>query len=182
MAVDMSLGDVIMGKWRAARSSTAGFFRRFIDGDASHASPSNVELVHPFDAFRALYLNLGWVVDWEADLTDEEAQFVRDHAWNFCVTYQGDGRVPIEPPIDQQRKKNQMVKMPQLRSKLNLSLNKEMLLWRLASMNRLYCFTLQQKRRVMAAYIPQLGAVLLQLHPTTARCAMDDEAVLVMAL
>lgn len=42
------------------------------------------------------------MVDWNADLTDEEAQFVRDHAWNFCVTYQGDGRVPIEPPIDRE--------------------------------------------------------------------------------
>ena len=47
-----------------------------------------------------MYHDRGWVVDWHVGLTEAEQQFVREHVWNFCVTYQADGREPLEPPID----------------------------------------------------------------------------------
>ena len=50
-------------------------------------------------ARSALYHGRDWVVDWSDGLTEAEKAFVRAHTWNFCVTYQADGREPREPPI-----------------------------------------------------------------------------------
>jgi len=71
------------------------------DGKLENKETSNMEEVHPFDAFSAMYHNCdAGVIDWMVGLTEAEEAFVREYVWNFCVTYQADGRDPVEPPID----------------------------------------------------------------------------------
>jgi len=95
------IGNGIMRKWRERTAANDGHFVRHLDGDANNEDPSNIEFVHPFDAFVALHNgDEGAFVDWSAGLNDEEVEFVKEYAWNFCVTYQADNRVPQEPPID----------------------------------------------------------------------------------
>mgnify|MGYP006180969895 CR=1 FL=1 len=92
--------SAIMEKWRERTKANDGRFLRFLDGDTKNRSAANVQWVHPFDAFSAAYQRLDWTVDWDEGLTESEVAFVKDHFFNFCVTYQVDGRDPEEPPID----------------------------------------------------------------------------------
>lgn len=83
----------ILDKWNARLAQQAGHgsFLRHLDGNLSNCASTNLECVHPFDAFRALHLKLGWAVDWAVGLTDEEQAFVRAHLWNFAACYQTEG-------------------------------------------------------------------------------------------
>ena len=91
-----SMGNSIIAKWQTQTESSSGMFNRYLDGNLDNIAPDNLLAVHPFDTFSAMYHGMDWIVDWAANLSDEEVQFVRGNVWNFCVTYQADGRVPTE--------------------------------------------------------------------------------------
>lgn len=95
-----ALGNDIMAKWKERTKPTGGFFVRHLDGNMENTQPSNLEQVHPFDSFSALYNGEEHADDWSLGLSAEEVAFVRENVWNFAVTYQADGREPVEPPID----------------------------------------------------------------------------------
>ena len=97
------VASAIMAKWKERTAVNSGCFLHWLDGDRENCDPSNLEELHPFDVFAAVWRGEAWAiesVDWGEGLTPEEVSFVRAHAWNFCVTYQADGRIPQEPPID----------------------------------------------------------------------------------
>ena len=45
--------NVIMAKWRERTAARGGSFLRHLDGKKENVHPSNLEQVHPFDAFRS---------------------------------------------------------------------------------------------------------------------------------
>ena len=84
-----ALAASIQAKWqsRLAHQDGHGSFLRHLDGNLENSDPNNLECVHPFDAFAAMYHKLGWCVDWSVGLTQQEADFVQGNLWNFCVSY-----------------------------------------------------------------------------------------------
>jgi len=82
----------IMRKWRERTADREGFFLRHLDGDLSNEDPSNLQRVHPFDTFSALVEGEKHADDWTVGLTDAEVLFVRDHADNFRMGYETNGR------------------------------------------------------------------------------------------
>ena len=92
--------SIIMKMWEERTAGDEGFFLRHLDGNFENRDPSNLQRVHPFDAFTALHMGEEHADSWSVGLTEEQIAFVRAYAWNFCVTYQAHGRVPQEPPID----------------------------------------------------------------------------------
>lgn len=93
-------GTAIMKKWQRTTAQNEGYFMRHLDGNLENDDISNVQRVHPFDAFDALCKGEEHADDWRSGLSEEEVEFVKAHAANFCVTYQADGRTPVEQPID----------------------------------------------------------------------------------
>jgi len=94
----METANTIIGKWQAREVfSQFGVFLRHLDGDFKNDDPSNLEGCHPFDAFSAMYNGVDWAIDWADGLTDEEQKFVRDHLWNFCVTFRPNGGASVDP-------------------------------------------------------------------------------------
>uniref|UniRef100_A0A7S2MYT2 Uncharacterized protein n=1 Tax=Haptolina brevifila TaxID=156173 RepID=A0A7S2MYT2_9EUKA len=79
----------IVDKWNARLANQAGHgsFLRHLDGNLLNTAKTNLECVHPFDAFWAMHHNLGWTVDWSVGLTEDEQAFVRDNLWCFCSKY-----------------------------------------------------------------------------------------------
>ena len=84
--------QTILDKWNARLEAQQGHgtFLRHLDGNLMNTDPANLECVHPFDAFAAMYHKLGWTVDWGTGLTKEEQAFVRGNLWNFCAAYQSE--------------------------------------------------------------------------------------------
>ena len=92
-------GEGIMSKWRESTAANGGFFLRHRDGDFSNKDPSNIVPIHPFDSLSAVLHGKNHADDWCVGLTDDEVAFVKEYAYNFCVTYQAHGRTPAEPPL-----------------------------------------------------------------------------------
>ena len=82
----------ILDKWNARLEAQQGHgtFLRHLDGNLMNTDSANLECVHPFDAFAAMYHNLGWTVDWGTGLTEKEQAFVRGNLWNFCAAYEAE--------------------------------------------------------------------------------------------
>ena len=97
---DVSKANAIMAKWDQMTGGAGGFFLRHLDGDLKNHDSKNLQRVHPFDCFTALYEGEEHADTWVVSLTDDEIDFVKQYAWNFMVTYQAVGRAPVEPPID----------------------------------------------------------------------------------
>ncbi len=93
-------GNAIIGKWRENTADRDGYFRRHRDGNLENHDPSNVVLVSPAEAFRALHHGEDVADDWIVGLSDEEISFVRSHAQNFHITYerQQEEAGPSAPP------------------------------------------------------------------------------------
>ena len=103
MSTAKDVGKAIMAKWQKRTKPTEGHFMRHLDGNMENCDPANLQKVHPFDSFKAMYDGQAQADDWELGLEPDEVQFVKDNVWNFCVTYQADGREPAEPPICRER-------------------------------------------------------------------------------
>ena len=74
----------IRSKWHHQTRDINGYFIRFIDGNLMNVSASNLEYVHPHDAFT----NVDWTVDWDLNLTNKEKSFVSLNFENFASIYQ----------------------------------------------------------------------------------------------
>ncbi len=74
----------IRTKWHNQTQDNKGYFIRFIDGNPFNIHISNLEHIHPHDAFT----NIDWKVDWDMDLSTKERQFVINNAENFATIYQ----------------------------------------------------------------------------------------------
>ena len=103
MSTAKQMGTKIMAHWKKRTAPTDGHFMRHLDGVMENCAPDNLQKVHPFDSFKALFDGEEHADDWVLGLSPEEVEFVRTNVWNFCVTYQADGREPIEPPICRER-------------------------------------------------------------------------------
>lgn len=74
----------IRGKWHKQTEGSRGYFVRFIDGDIHNVALENLTLVSPLEAFQNI---TRWRVDWDAELTKKEIQFVYDNLQNFITLY-----------------------------------------------------------------------------------------------
>ncbi len=79
----MEIVEAIQKKWHAQTSETKGYFIRFKDGNSLNCQRSNLEHIHPYDAF----VNPSYKVDWDLSLTEREKNFVKNNMPNFAVLY-----------------------------------------------------------------------------------------------
>ena len=95
-------GNFIISKWRDLTSTDNGYFRCHKDGNFDNHDSSNVVLVSPAEAFRALHKGEGDACNWVVGLTDEEIAFVKANAASFYITYsellQREEAAPASPP------------------------------------------------------------------------------------
>jgi hypothetical protein len=95
-------GNFIISKWRDLTSTDNGYFRCHKDGNFDNHDSSNVVLVSPAEAFRALHKGEGDACNWVVGLTDEEIAFVQANAASFYITYsellQREEAAPASPP------------------------------------------------------------------------------------
>lgn len=74
----------IIHKWGNYTSDLNGFFVRHMDGNTLNNCRSNLELIHPHDAFS----NPHYSVDWVCPLTKKEINFVHEHIGAFLTYYE----------------------------------------------------------------------------------------------
>ena len=93
-------GNLIISKWRDLTSADNGYFRCHTDGNFDNYDPSNVVLISPAEAFRALHKGEGDACNWVVGLTDEEIAFVQANAASFYITYERkrEEAAPASPP------------------------------------------------------------------------------------
>ena len=74
----------IRDKWHEQTSTAlGGHFIRFLDGNRGNCRVENLSLCTPHMAFS----NPDWIVDWDANLTNDEIDFVRTNMSNFQALY-----------------------------------------------------------------------------------------------
>tara|TARA_R110002012_G_scaffold313063_1_gene524361 strand:- start:49 stop:297 length:249 start_codon:yes stop_codon:yes gene_type:complete len=75
--------EKIQRKWSIQTQQSSGYFIRFKDANTQNCCVSNLEYIHPYDAF----MNSSYKVDWDDSLTEKEIQFVKSNMDNFATLY-----------------------------------------------------------------------------------------------